>query len=106
MGNSTIFSLLDKSYMVNNGEIFIDGVNINNLDKDSIRNNIFIINQSPYIFNFSIKENLMLVINNITEGEMIEVCKTAQLYDCIMSLPNAYDTIIGEGDLTLSGVQR
>lgn len=105
-GKTTVFSLIDKLYTVKDGEILIDGININDLDKDSIRNNISIITQSPYIFNFTIKENLKITKNDATDEEIIEACKIAQLHDYIMTLPDKYDTLIGEGGLTLSGGQR
>ena len=105
-GKSTIFSLIDKLYTADEGEILIDGVNINELDKDSIRDNISIITQSPYIFNFTIKENLKITKQNATNEEIEEACKVAQLHDFIMTLPKKYDTKVGEGGLTLSGGQR
>lgn len=105
-GKTTIFSLIDRLYRVNDGEILIDDININDLDKDSIRDNISIITQNPYIFNFTIKENLKIAKNDATLEEMIEVCKIARLHDYIMSLPEDYDTLIGEGGLNLSGGQR
>ena len=105
-GKTTIFNLLCKMYDINNGEIKIDGININELDKDSIRGNITIISQNPYIFNLSIKENLKLVKQNLTDDEMIEACKCACLHDFIMNLPNKYDTVVGEGGVNLSGGQK
>jgi ABC-type multidrug transport system fused ATPase/permease subunit len=105
-GKSTIFSLLAKLYDVSEGEILIDGVNINELDRDSIRGNISIITQSPYIFNASIRENLTLVKEGLTEKDMIKACKMACLHDFVMSLPDGYDTLVGEGGMTLSGGQR
>ena len=105
-GKSTIFSLLNKLYNVDDGKIFIDGYDINTLTKDSIRNNMSIITQNPYIFNLSIRDNLLLVKEKVSEKEMIKACKTACLHDFIMSLPNGYDTIIGEGGITLSGGER
>ena len=105
-GKSTIFSLIDKMYEVDSGEILIDGVNINELDKDSIRNNITVINQNPYIFNLSIKDNLKLVKENLTDEEMISACKMACLDDFINTLPDKYDTVVGEGGITLSGGQK
>ena len=105
-GKSTIFSLIDKMYEVDSGEILIDGVNINELDKDSIRDNITVINQNPYIFNLSIKDNLKLVKENLTDEEMINACKMACLDDFINTLPDKYDTIVGEGGITLSGGQK
>lgn len=105
-GKSTIFSLLCKMYNINSGIITIDGININELDKESIRNNITIINQNPYIFNLSIRENLKLVKENLTEEEMKKACKSACLDEFIESLPQKYDTIVGEGGINLSGGQR
>ena len=105
-GKSTIFNLLCKMYDINDGEITIDGVNIKELDKESIRGNITIINQSPYIFNMTIRDNLRLVKEDLSEEEMIEACKLACLDEFINVLPDKYDTMVGEGGLTLSGGQR
>lgn len=105
-GKTTVFNLLCKLYDIDSGKITIDGVDINELDKDSIRGNITIINQSPYIFNASIKDNLRLVKENLTEEEIVEACKVACLHDFIMSLPDGYDTIVGEGGVNLSGGQK
>ena len=105
-GKTTIFNLLCKMYEVDKGEILIDDININELDKDTIRGNITVISQSPYIFNMSIKDNLKLVKPNLTNKEMKEALKTACLYEFVESLPNKYDTILGEGGVTLSGGQK
>ena len=105
-GKTTIFNLLCKMYEVDKGEILIDDTNINELDKDTIRGNITVISQSPYIFNMSIKENLKLVKPNLTNKEMKDALKTACLYDFVESLPDKYDTILGEGGVTLSGGQK
>ena len=105
-GKSTIFSLLNRLYSIDSGEILIDNVNINDLTKDSIRNNMSVINQNPYIFNFSIRDNLKLVKDDMTDEEMVEACKLACLHDFIMILKDGYDTIVGEGGITLSGGQR
>ena len=105
-GKTTIFNLLCKMYDVNQGKITIDGVNISELDKNSIRGNITIISQNPYIFNMSIRDNLKLVKNNLSDEEMYNACKIACLDDFIQELPNGYDTIIGEGGVNLSGGQK
>lgn len=105
-GKSTIFSLLCKMYNVEKGTITIDGIDINKLDKDSIRGNITIISQNPYIFNMSIKDNLRLVKKDVTMDEIKEACKLACLTEFIESLPDKYDTIVGEGGISLSGGQR
>lgn len=105
-GKSTIFSLLAKLYTINDGQILIDNIDINELDEESIRNNITIISQNPYIFNMTIRENLKIVKEGLTEDEMIKACKLAKIHDFIMELPDGYDTLVGEGGLTLSGGQR
>lgn len=78
-GKSTIFSLLCKMYEPTSGKITIDGVDIKKLDKDSIRGNITIISQNPYIFNVSIKDNLKLVKEDVTDEEIENACKLACL---------------------------
>lgn len=105
-GKTTIFNLLCKMYDNYDGKITIDGVDIKELDKDSIRGNITIVSQNPYIFNMSIRDNLKLVKKDLTEEEMIEACHLAALDDFIESLPLKYDTIVGEGGITLSGGQK
>lgn len=105
-GKSTIFNLLCKMYDVDGGSITIDGVDISLLDRESIRGNITIISQSPYIFHLSIRDNLRLVQPDMTEDEMIDACKLACIHDFIMSLPDGYDTVVGEGGVNLSGGQR
>lgn len=105
-GKTTIFNLLCKMYPVTSGEITIDDVNIEELDKDSIRGNITIISQNPYIFNMTIKENLKLVKSDLTDKEMVHACKMACLEEFIESLPDKYDTLIGEGGINLSGGQK
>ncbi|MBR3198722.1 MAG: ABC transporter ATP-binding protein [Bacilli bacterium] len=105
-GKTTVFNLIDRLYKTDKGKITIDNIDINELDKDSIRDNISIITQAPYIFNFTIKENLKITKEDVTDEEIIEACKIAQLHNFIMTLPKKYDTIVGEGGVTLSGGQR
>ena len=105
-GKTTIFNLLCKMYSVKSGKILIENENIEELDEESIRGNITIISQNPYIFNLNIRDNLKLVKENLTEEEMKEACKIACLDDFIESLPNKYDTILGESGIILSGGQK
>ena len=105
-GKTTIFNLLNKLYDIKSGSILIDGKNINDLSEKSIRGNITIISQSPYIFNMSIRDNLKLVKDDVTEEEIESACKLACLDDYINRLPDKLDTIIGEGGVNLSGGQR
>ena len=105
-GKSTIIKLIPKLLDVTDGAILLDNVNINELDKDSIRNNIGLVSQTPYIFNGTIKENLLLANDTASEKELWDALKKAQLYDFIKSKPDGLNTIIGEGGIKLSGGQR
>lgn len=105
-GKTTIFNLMCKMYDINSGDILIDGNSISELDEDTIRGNITIISQSPYIFNMSIIDNMKLVKEDVTIDEIKEACHLACLDEYIESLPEKYDTIVGEGGVTLSGGQR
>ena len=102
-GKTTIVNLISKIYEVDKGSILLDGNNINDLDKYSIRNNISVISQKPYLFNMTIKENLLLVSPDASQKQIENVCKICELHDYIMSLPKKYNTLVGEGGVTLSG---
>lgn len=105
-GKSTIFNLLLRYFDASKGTITIDGVNIKDLTEESLRSNISIIRQTPFLFNLSIIDNFRLVKKDVTLEEVREVCKKAYIDDYIMSLPNNYETIIGEGGVNLSGGQK
>ncbi len=105
-GKSTIFNLLLRYFDATSGKILIDGIDIKDLTEESLRNNISIIRQSPFLFNMSIKDNFRLVKDDVTLDEIKEVCKRAYIDDYIESLPNGYDTVIGEGGINLSGGQK
>ena len=105
-GKSTIFNLLLRYFDSTEGEILIDGINIKDLKEETLRKNISIIRQTPFLFNLSIMDNFRLVKENIKLEEVREVCKKSYIDDYIMSLPNKYDTIIGEGGVNLSGGQK
>lgn len=105
-GKTTIFSLLTKLYEVDKGEILLDGNNINDLTCDSIRNNMSMITQDPYIFNFSVKDNLLLANNKASMKEIRNACKLACIDDYIMKLPRKYNSVIGENGVMLSGGQK
>ena len=105
-GKSTLFNLITRIFNPIKGEILLDGVNIRDLTEESLRQNISIIRQEPFIFNRTIKENFELVKNNITIEEIRKYTKMAYIDDYIMSLPNGYDTVLGEGGVNLSGGQK
>ncbi len=105
-GKSTLFNLLLRYFDATTGTIKINGINIKELSESSLRENISIIRQMPYLFNTSIIDNFKIVKEDITLEEVREVCKKAYIDDYIMSLPNQYETIIGEGGVNLSGGQK
>lgn len=105
-GKSTILSLISRLYDPDSGTVLLDGRDIKELDKETVRGNIQMISQMPYIFNMSIRDNLAVVNSGITEEEMIAACKLACIHDDIIKLPQGYDTVVGEGGVNLSGGQR
>lgn len=105
-GKSTLFNLLTRIFDPLEGEITIDGVNIQDLTEESLRKHISIIRQEPFVFNRSIKDNFKIINNKITISEIRKYTKMAYLDDYIMSLPKKYDTVLGEGGVNLSGGQK
>lgn len=105
-GKSTILKLINKSYKVDSGKIFIDNEDIDNLDESSIKNNISIVSQMPYIFNLSIKDNIRLANPSASDEDIISVCKQAQIHNDIMKMDDKYDTFVGENGVVLSGGQK
>ena len=105
-GKTTIFNLISALNRKISGEILFDGVSIDELDKISIRGNLSVISQNAYIFNMSIMDNLKIVKREATDEEVKEACHLAYLDDFIESLPEGYNTIVGEGGVSLSGGQK
>ena len=105
-GKTTICHLIPHFYEVESGEILIDGKNINGVSRSSLRRNIGIVQQDIYLFNASIRENILYGRLDATEEEIVEAAKRANIHDYIMTLENGYDTQIGERGVRLSGGQK
>lgn len=105
-GKSTILNLMSKMFEVDGGEVLIDGVNINNLTKDCLRNSISLVNQFPYIFDMSIKENLLLAKKDATDEDLHKAIKDASFDDFVETLPKGINTKVGESGVKLSGGQK
>jgi len=105
-GKTTICHLIPHFYDVVSGKILIDGKEIHNVTMESLRKNIGIVQQDIYLFNASIRENIMYGKLDATEEEVIEAAKRANIHDYIMTLENGYDTQIGERGVRLSGGQK
>lgn len=105
-GKSTIFNLLLRYFEPQEGVILIDGNPIKDFDEDSFHQNIAIIRQDPFIFNKTILENFHIIDPYVSLKKIRECCKLAEIDEYIMSLPDKYDTKIGEGGVNLSGGQK
>ena len=105
-GKTTICHLIPHFYDISSGEIFIDGKEIHTLTNESIRRNIGIVQQDIYLFNASIKENILYGRLDATDEEVYEAAKRANIHDYIMSLEDGYDSQIGERGVRLSGGQK
>lgn len=103
-GKTTITNLLLRKYKVDEGEILIDQENIYEYSKEVYSTNVVGVNQSPFIFNMSIRKNLSLIDSNFKN--QVEACKRVGIHDYIMSLPKGYNTILTENGSNFSGGQR
>ena len=105
-GKSTLLSLITRLHDPTRGSILLDGIEIKGLDQDSLRGNIGMVTQMPYLFNMSIRDNFAIVKKDVTDEEIVAACKTACIHDDIMNFSEGYDTVIGEGGILISGGQR
>lgn len=103
-GKTTIINLLLRKYKIDNGKILIDKENIYDYSKSIYSKNVVCVNQSPFIFTMSIKNNLSLIDSNT--DRQIEACKRVGIHDYIMSLPKGYNTVLTENATNFSGGQR
>ena len=105
-GKTTICHLIPHFYDVQNGKLLIDGKDIHEITLASLRRNIGIVQQDIYLFNASIRDNILYGRLDATEEEVIEAAKRANIHNYIMSLDEGYDTVIGERGVRLSGGQK
>ena len=105
-GKTTICHLIPHFYDIQQGTILIDGRDISTITRASLRRNIGIVQQDIYLFNASVRDNILYGRLDATEEEVIEAAKRANIHDYIMSMENGYDTIIGERGVRLSGGQK
>jgi ABC-type multidrug transport system fused ATPase/permease subunit len=96
--------IIDEGFI--GGEIKIDGYNIKDLDLQFLRKNVGMVTQESYLFNASIRENLLYAKSDATDEELVQACKEANIHDYISSLPNGYDTVVGNRGVKLSGGEK
>lgn len=105
-GKSTLFNLITRIFDCSQGNIYLDDINIKDLSEECLRKNISVIRQEPFLFNRTIMENFKVVKPNIKLKEVKKYCKMAYLDEYIETLPDKYDTKLGEGGVNLSGGQK
>lgn len=105
-GKTTIVNLIPRFYIVDKGEILIDGININKIDKNDLRKLVGLVPQETVLFADTIYENIRLGKLDATKEEIYAAAKFANAYDFIMELPNGFDTYVGERGTQISGGQR
>ena len=105
-GKSTLLNLILRLYEPNEGKVTIDGVDIRKVTRDSLRRSMAVVFQENMLFNMSIRENIRLGKEGATDAEVEDAAKKAEIHRYIMTLPQKYDTVVGERGDTLSGGQR
>ena len=105
-GKSTIVNLIPRLYDVTGGRVCFDGHDVRDLDLTFLRSQIGVVTQETYLFNASIRENLLYAKPEATEEEMAECCRKANIYEFIMQQPEGFDTMVGNRGLKLSGGEK
>jgi ABC-type multidrug transport system fused ATPase/permease subunit len=105
-GKSTTFALLKRFYDIQGGSITLDGVDLKEINVNSLRSIIGVVSQEPVLFNASVEENIRYGRLDVTKEQIIEATKQANAYEFIQKLPNTWDTNVGAGGATLSGGQK
>ncbi|MGL5351328.1 MAG: ABC transporter ATP-binding protein [Cetobacterium sp.] len=105
-GKTTICNLIPRFYDINSGDIKIDSKSIYDFKIDSLRQSIGIVQQDPFLFTGTIRENLVIGKPEATDEEIIDAARKANIHDFIETLPNGYDTEVGERGVKLSGGQK
>jgi len=98
--------LLARIYDVTSGEVLLDGINVKDATFESLKNNISVVTQDPHLFHDSIAANLSYAVPDATLEQMIEACERAQIHSMIDSLPDKYETLVGERGYRLSGGEK
>ena len=105
-GKTTITNLLMRLYDVGSGSIKIDGIDIRDIEVKNLRENIGMVTQESYLFNGTIRDNLLYAKMDATEEELIHACKEVNIYQLVSSLPEGLDTIVGNRGVKLSGGEK
>jgi ABC-type multidrug transport system fused ATPase/permease subunit len=105
-GKTTLTSLVPRFYDVTSGRVTLDGVDVRDVELNSLRHAIGVISQDPFLFSATVRENITFGAPDLDEAEVENIARLAQAHEFVEQLPQGYDTIIGERGITLSGGQR
>jgi ATP-binding cassette subfamily B protein len=106
-GKTSLVNLLPRFYDYTSGSILLDGVELREFPRDFLRRNIGIVQQEPFLFSRTIRENITYGVNrDVTEEDVYEAARAAAVHEVIMEFPDGYDTMVGERGVTLSGGQK
>lgn len=105
-GKSTLSYLVPRLYDVTGGRVALDGVDVRDLDFDSLARSIGVVSQETYLFHASVADNLRFAKPDATDAEIAEAARAAQIHDHIASLPEGYDTLVGERGYRFSGGEK
>ena len=105
-GKTTMVNLLMRFYEINSGDIKIDGVNIKDLSRENIHDLFTMVLQDTWLFNGTVKENIVYNNENVTDEEVIDVCKKVGVHHFIKTLPNGYDSVLSDIDSVSSGQRQ
>ena len=105
-GKSTLVNLIPRLYDVDSGNVTIDGIDVRDMDLTYLREQIGVVTQDTYLFNGTIRENLLYAKEDATEEELMEACRVASIHEFITRQPEGFDTIVGNRGLKLSGGEK
>ena len=105
-GKSTLTNLLPRIYDTIEGEVLVDGHDVRTLSLELLRNNVGVVTQDPHLFHDTITNNLLYAKPEATTEEIVEACRKARILDLIRSLPNGFDTVVGERGYRMSGGEK
>jgi ATP-binding cassette subfamily B protein len=105
-GKSTIINLIPRLYDVTEGSVSFDGVDVRKLDLGFLRRSVGVVTQDTYLFNGTVRENLLYAKPEATREELEEACRKANIHDFIAAQPEGYDTVVGNRGLKLSGGEK
>jgi ATP-binding cassette subfamily B protein len=105
-GKTTLSSLVPRFYDVDSGRVLVDGADVRNVKLASLRHEIGVIAQDPFLFSTTVRDNIAFGLPELSDAEIERVARLAQAHEFVERLPQGYDTVIGERGITLSGGQR